>query len=575
MFGRAVWDVRPADAQRADALATACGVEPLIGQLFLNRGITEPAEAQRFLAPELARLGDPLRLPDMPRAASRIHRAIRARELIVVFGDSDVDGVTASAIVYEVLTSLARPGSGPSRRAGGARVEVRVSNRLADGYGFPHTLVARLARAKVGLVILVDCGTNQPEEIRALARQGIETIVLDHHVPSEFVAEPLALVNPYRGDGAGQGLCSAGLAMKLAQALCPDDGEDLSRFLDLAALGTLADYAPLLGDNRILVSVGLARLLDTSRPGLRRLCEAVRVTQPSPEQILQRLVPRLNASGRLGEAGPVWQLLVEPSATTAERLATRLGDAHATTKSLARQIHAEAFEQVNRLHFKHELVMVLGRRGWHPGLMGPLASQLMERYARPTIAIAFEEHLGVGSGRSPSGFNLFEALRACQGMLVRYGGHPQACGLTIRAERLEQFREDINRHAETALGRRSLVRSLVMDAQVTLADVTPRLAETLARFAPFGPGNPRPLMLIRNVTVDTSDVTPTWLTDGVSRVKLRGRPGGLVPTERYDVVVTLGLAGNEAALSVCDARLSTTRRTGLMTSHMVTRPTAL
>ena len=545
VLARSAWEVRPADPQRAAALATGCGVEPLVGQLLLNRGVTEPTEARRFLSPELDHLGDPFALPDMTRAASRIRRAITAREAMLVFGDSDVDGMTASAILYEVLLSL------------GAQVTVRLSNRLVDGYGFPKRLIKRLSRSRIRLVILVDCGTNQLEEIRALAQQGVETVVLDHHVPTEQTAEPVALVNPYRGDGAGLGLCSAGLAMKLVQALCPDDARRVAHSLDLAALGTLADHAPLLGDNRILVSAGLARILETPRPGLQRLCEAVRLKQPTPGQILQRVVPRLNAPGRLGEAAAVWKLLVESSTQTTNRLTARLADAHATTKALSRQTLAEAYEQVNRIHFKNEFVMVLGRRGWHPGLMGPLAAQLLERYARPAIAIAFDERTGVGSGRSPSAFNLFEALRACQGMLLRYGGHPQACGLTIHAGQLERFREFINRHAETALGRRSLVRTLSIDAELTLGDVTPHLAATIERFKPFGPGNPRPLVLIRKVTVEMHEAGETWLTDGPARVRVRGKVVGLTSSERYDVVASPVSVAQEVALSLCDARLST------------------
>ena len=543
MLARSAWEVRPADPRKAQALAAGCGVEPLIGQFLLNRGISEPTEARRFLAPALDRLGDPFVLPDMALAVSRVHQAISVQEAVLVFGDSDTDGITASAILYEALTSL------------GAKVRVRLSNRLADGYGFPTSLVTQVIRAGVTLVIMVDCGTNQAEEIRALAQRGVETIVLDHHVPMARTAQPLALVNPYRGNGSGLGLCSAGLAMKLAQALCPGDEERLGRSLDLAALGTLADYAPLLGDNRILVSVGLERLLETSRPGLQQLCEAVRVTKPTPEQILQRLVPRLNAPGRLGDATKVWKLLVEPSAPIAHRLTERLGEAHTATKALARQALAEAYEQANRVHFRDELVMVLGHRSWHPGLMGPLAAQLMERYARPTIAIALDEHVGVGSGRSPTMFNLFEALRACQGILLRYGGHPQACGLTIHTQHLEQFREDINRHAETALGRRHLVRTLSIDAQLTVSDVTPRLAVAIERFKPFGPGNPRPLVLIRRVAIVMRQAGETWLADGTARVKVRGRVVGLVPSERYDVVTRLVSTQDEVALSLCDARL--------------------
>ncbi|MBI4323434.1 MAG: DHH family phosphoesterase [Candidatus Omnitrophica bacterium] len=545
MLARSAWTLHPADPARASALADRVEAAPLIGQLLLNRGLREATEAARFLNPSLSNLQDPLALPDMPRAIARLRRAVNARETIVIFGDSDVDGVTASAIVSETLTSL------------GARVSVALANRLSDGYGFPTRLIARLGRLGASLAVLVDCGTNQREEIRELARQGIETIVLDHHVPMEDLAAPAALVNPHCGDGAGRGLCSAGLAVKLVQALYPDDAERLGRVMDLAALGTLADCAPLVGDNRIIVSEGLPRVLNTVRPGLRRLCEAVGVTQPSPDQLVQRLVPRLNAAGRLGDARPVLRLLVEDREREVERLAHVLTEAHQVTKTLSRQILVEAMEQAGRISCKDELVMVVGRRGWHPGLMGPVASQLMERYGRPAIAIALGDRTGTGSGRAPALFNLVEALGACQRSVLAYGGHAQACGLTIQATGLERLREEVNRHAERAGSRRSLGHTRVIDVEARLAHVTLPVAQVIDRFKPFGSGNPKPTVLISKVQLESDEDGRGWLTDQTARRRLRGRLAGLRSQERYDVVVSSVTLEREVALSLCDARLAT------------------
>ena len=555
MLARSAWTLHPADSARASVLADRVGATPLIGQLLLNRGLREATEAARFLDPSLSNLQDPLALPDMPRAIARLRRAVKARETVVVFGDSDVDGVTASAIVSEALTSLARPGT-RGGRAGGARVSVALANRLSDGYGFPKRLIARLGRLGASLAVLVDCGTNQRDEIRELARQGIETIVLDHHVPMEELATPAALVNPHCGEGAGRGLCSAGLAVKLVQALYPGDAARLGRVMDLAALGTLADYAPLVGDNRIIVSEGLPRILNTVRPGLRRLCEAVGVTQPTPEQLLQRLVPRLNAAGRLGDARPVLRLLVEDREREVERLAHVLTEAHQVTKTLSRQILIEAMEQAGRISCKDEVVMVVGRRGWHPGLMGPVASQLMERYGRPAIAIALGDRTGTGSGRAPALFNLVEALGACQRSVLAYGGHAQACGLTIQATGLEQLREEVNRHAERAGSRRSLGHTRVIDVEARLAYVTLPVAQVIDRFKPFGSGNPKPTVLITKVQLESDEDGRGWLTDQTARLRLRGRLAGLRSQERYDVVVSSVTLEREVALSLCDARLA-------------------
>jgi single-stranded-DNA-specific exonuclease len=545
MLRQFTWNVLPADPARASALARRCGIDPLSAQLLLNRGISEPSEVQRFLSPTLQALEDPLVLPEMAKAVSRIRQAIATREMILVFGDADVDGITASAILYESLTLH------------GAKVVVRLSNRLEDGYGFPRSLIKRLVRAGFTLLILVDCGTNQPDEIDALAREGIDTIVLDHHVPMDRQARPLALVNPARGDRAGRELSSAGLAWKLAQAMRPRDVTTLSRFLDLATLGTLADCSPLVGENRILVSMGLGHVRTTQRLGLARVCEAVRLTEASPAQILRRLVPRLNAAGRLGNPRPVWKLLVESREPVVNRLAQHLERAHTETKALHRRILLEAHEQANRLHFKHAWVMVVGRRDWHPGLMGPVASQLVERYARPAIAIALDRRIGVGSGRSIAAFNLLEALRVCEGLLVRYGGHPQACGLTISAGNVERFRESINQHVQDSGGRHRFIRTLAVDLEVRLRDLTTRFASTVERFAPFGRGNPRPALLIRKLAVEACAPGRTWVTDGATRVRVRDRRGALVPSERYDLVASPALDGGELVLSICDVRLST------------------
>ena len=538
------WNVLPPHRLRAQHLARVCGMDPVIGQLLMNRGIEDAAHAERFFSPRLESLGDPCQLPAMASAVARLRHAVKSREPVMVFGDSDVDGISASAIVSDLLASF------------DADVTVRISNRLEDGYGFPAALHRDVVRSGAKVVILVDCGTNQPDEVRALAQQGIDTIILDHHVPAARVAQPLALVNPYLGDGYGREFCSAGLALKLVQAMWPDSWDRVASALDLAVMGTLADYATLVGENRVIVSLGLERLVHTQRPGLRRLCEAVRLTTPTPEQFLQKLSPRLNAAGRLGDALPVWRLLVTSSDAEAQALVDVLGGAHQETKRLHRRMLSEAYEQANRLHLKDHYVMVIARPGWHPGLMGPIAAQLVDRYARPAIAIAMDGDVGVGSGRSLGVFNLFEALRACEGTLLRYGGHPRACGLTLEPGNLERFREQINRHAHVTWDRGRLGRELTIDAELSLEDLTPAVIEGAQRFAPYGPGNQRPMILLRNVTLSVDDNDQAWLTDGRTRVKVWGRRLDLQSTESYDVVVSLRRVSDTAAVSLCEASLS-------------------
>ena len=552
------WQVRPADPVRAHALAQAAGVHPITAQLLLHRGVGTAHEAARFLQPSLQTLSDPLALPDMARAVARLREAIARREPILLFTDSDTDGLTAGAILYDTL------------RRFGAVVRAQQSNRIADGYGLPDALVDTLCHSSLpGLVILADCGTNQPEAIQRLQDFGLDTIVLDHHVPLDGWAHPLALINPFRGDAPGRELCSAGLAFKLAQALWEDTaGSPLRRAwqgpdpvtgcLDLAALGTLADCAPLLGESRILVAEGMSRLINTSRPGLRWLCEATETREPEPGQIVRRLVPRINASGRLGEPEPIWELLIGEDESVLERWKTAAAKAHETTKRLHRQIIGEAQEQVNRLHFRDHFVMVVCRKGWHQGLMGPLASQLTERYGRPTIAIALGEQMGVGSGRSVPMFNLLEALKTCQDVLVRFGGHAQACGLTVDVRNLERFRELVNRQAHQALGRQGLVPGKPVDLELPFEALEPGWVEELVRLQPFGYGNPRPSFVFRRVEIDVKSPRTAWLTNGSRRAAARGTFPAIVPGGRYDVVGSPAVEGEGTlTLSVSDVRVST------------------
>jgi len=541
------WRLLPPDPERAKTLARACAVSPLVAQILLNRGLTHPPEAARFLNPTLASLGDPFRLPDMAKAVARLRLAARRRDRVLVFGDSDVDGITAAAIVYELLAiSLKIP-----------HVSVSLSKRLEDGYGFPASTIAALRRDGVRLVVLVDCGTNQRDEVEALAAAGIDTVIFDHHVPLT-PAQAFALVNPCGEDGAAGGeLCSAGLAFKLAQACWPDEPSRWESWLDLAALGTLADYAPLRADSRILATVGLERVAATARPGLRRLCETIGLSRVTADQVLRRLVPCLNAAGRLGNAEPVWRLLTTTSSEEADALVETVTGLHDQTKALHRQMVGEAYAQANRIHFKDQWVMVIGRRGWHPGLMGPLANQLMEHYERPAILLAIDEHgVGVGSGRAPSTVNLVDALRACEELLVRYGGHPQACGLTVDIKQLAVFQARVNQHVGARLGAQPLTRTLEIDGEVSASDLTGAHAmRGLEQLAPFGPGNPKPTVLVRGMALAQQRAGGVHMTDGAVSLFVKTRADGWLTQQRYDLVGTPTVSEDRVIFSLCDARL--------------------
>lgn len=544
---QAVWKVAPADPRSAERLAEALSIHPLTAQVLLNRGLADAAAAGRFLQPTLEALEDPLAISDLPLAVNRLRRAAASNDPVVIFGDSDVDGLTASVILSEVLQQL------------GARVSAHQSNRLRDGYGVPRTFLRQLKRLKGRVLILVDCGTNQAEDVRRVTAEGIAVIIVDHHVPLSEAAKPFALVNPYCGrSAAGRGLCSAGLALKIAQALLRQPAhEALHPYLDLAALGTLADCAPLLGDNRVMVVEGLPRLLQTHRPGLRRVCESTSISQAEPEQILKRLTPRLNASGRLGEASTVWRLLrgVAPAAID-ELLKANAAD-HGTTKRLQRRIVAEAHEQANRLHCRDQRVIVVSGRGWHQGLMGPLASQLAERYGRPAIAVAVNGQRGIGSGRSVPHVNLLDVLQACRSLLMRFGGHAQACGLTMHQRHLEPFRALINEQARRLHGAAGWIKRRLIDLELPLEAMAPGWVGELQRCAPFGAGNPRPTVVVRNLTIELASPRIARLSDGQRSIRGKGVFGGVLPDGRYDVLATPALEGDGVVMQVADVKVST------------------
>ncbi len=539
-----IWRRDPVRSEQAQALASAAAIHPLIAQLLINRGVETPERAAQFLEPSLERLEDPRALPHIEQAVDRLRRAIAQRELMCVFSDSDVDGLTGSVILYETIRQL------------GGRVGVAQSNRIANGYGVPAAFVQQLARSPATLLVLVDCGTNQAGAITTLAQQGIETIVVDHHVPLESqCAQPLALVNPYCGPATSlRGLSSAGVAFKLAQALYQGETERLIPLLDVAALGTLADCSPLLGDNRILVTAGLPQIVRSPRIGLQRLCEATNVTGPDPEQIVRRLVPRLNASGRLGESAAVWGLLHSGAPEDCETWLLHAEEAHHTTKRLSRQIIAQAQEQVSRIHFGEHYVMLVSGDGWHRGLMGPLASQLAERYGRPAIALAMDGEEATGSGRSIALFNLLDALQACRGLLVRFGGHAQACGLTISRRNLGHFQELVNQHARQALGPQGLVRSRTADLELPLRAVEPDWVSQLDWLAPFGRGNPRPTVMISHVTIDVQSARRAIVSDGALRLSARGAFESVVADQSYDLLTTPTIVDGELTLLVSGVR---------------------
>lgn len=505
------WQVKKVDEAGEQALAAA-GYGPLLARVLSARGINTPQAAAQCLD-EQAPLSDPFLMKDMDRAAERIHAAIENDEPIVIFGDYDVDGVSATAILYECLTNL------------GAQVRCKLPSRSGGGYGITKEALDALAAKGYTLVVTVDNGISAVQEAAHAKELGVDLVITDHHLPPEKLPDAVAVVDPKRLDDESpfKDLCGAGVAFKLCAALegCDDPAELLEPFGELAALGTIADVMPLVGENRTIVREGLSVLQDTMRPGLQALMEnAGCAGKPiTAETVSYTLAPRLNAAGRMDSASVALKLLLCENEEQAAGIAARLSEINADRQHTEQQITAAALEKLAADPARtHDRVIVVAGEGWHPGVIGIVASRLMERYGRPVIVISTENGEGRGSGRAPGSFNLHAGLCACAPCLIRYGGHAAAAGLTIEEEKIGAFRKAINDWAarEYPVPKPA---ALSIDAEVRIAELNVAAVQQLSRLEPFGGGNPVPRLAIRNAVVD--GIWPLGNEGRHSRIRLR------------------------------------------------------
>ena len=487
--------VPPADPDAAKALATALKLPLALTSLLVQRGHGTEEAARRFLRPALAELSDPHALAGMAEAVQAIVHAVRAGQRILVHGDYDVDGQCASALLTRVL------------RVAGADVLPFLPHRLRDGYDFGPAGLEAARAAGASLVITCDCGITAYDTVVAAGAAGIGVVVTDHHLPGEQLPPALAVVDPQREDDSSGAncLCGTGIAFKLAQALVPALGLPAHlplHLLDLVALATVADVVPLQEENRILVKHGLRLLHESRWPGVRALLDATGLSgkEVRAHHLGFILGPRLNAAGRVGDATDGLKLLLCDDAAEAAALAQRLESMNVERQALDQRILDEALEQVERTaNPERDAGFVLSGDGWHPGVVGIVASRVVERYGRPTFLIAFDGDIGKGSGRSTSRFNLHSALLACGDLLERYGGHHMAAGLTIRRGQLEEFRERFGDVARERLGPDDLGPEQRVDLEVGLSEITRDLERLCRYLEPCGQGNPSPVFGVRGV----------------------------------------------------------------------------
>jgi single-stranded-DNA-specific exonuclease len=493
------WSLAPSQPLLAGQLASQLKISPLLAQCLLNRGFSEPSEIENFLSPRLKNLADPFLLPNMAAAVERLLHAHEQNEPLVIFGDYDVDGVTSTALLTEVLRAL------------GWRVDFYLPNRMDEGYGLSADGVENcLKKYPTTLLLAVDCGSTAVETIQKLRERGVDVIILDHHQVSSPAPNAVALVNPQLTQNFTE-LCSAGLAFKLAHALVKRGREtglpgaaefDLRPLLDLVALGTIADIVPLTGENRILVSAGLERLNITQRPGLA----ALKKVAQSPDKLGAfdvgfQLAPRLNAAGRLETAEESLHLILARDLAEAMPLAQNLDLRNQERQKIERKIVEEVIGVVrSKFNPQDDFVIVEGQLLWHIGVVGIVASRVLQEFYRPTIIIGGEGGEWRGSGRSVAGFDLAAALRECDDLLLRHGGHAMAAGLSIAPDKIDLLRQRLNELARRSLKPEDLQPPLRLDAEIGLDEITFESLGELEKLKPTGQGNPMLQFCARGLT---------------------------------------------------------------------------
>lgn len=489
------WSLYTQHLEKRAFLAQKLDIPEPVAQILINRGINTVEEGEVFLKPVLSRLYSPFCMKDMDLAVDLILKALEGHKKIAVYGDYDADGITATALLVSLLQDL------------GGDVTLYIPSRFAEGYGLHRDALDRLKEQGVSLVITVDCGITSVEEVSYARQLEMEIIVTDHHQPQDVLPAAGAVINPQRSDCSYpfKALCGVGIAYKLGEALlrklAAGTEKKIEEYLDLVAIGTVADVVPLLGENRILVCQGLRRMSRNLRPGLQALCRVagLRSEKITARQIAFGIAPRLNAPGRLGDALLSLRLLLEKNLESAQKIAEALQQINARRQEIETKIFSEACSILEEtLAADKRSLVLLAREGWNPGVLGIVAGRLVEKYHLPVILLALEEGMGKGSGRSSGDFDITRALKKCASLLLEYGGHRQACGLKVKEEHLPLLAEKLNRLAEDFFQEERPVQKIPVELVLEPEMITPRLAECLERLEPFGEGNPHPVFAGEN-----------------------------------------------------------------------------
>ena len=547
------WNYEPLTPDRQQAakeLAEKIGMSPVMAGLLIQRGIKTESAAKRFFRPMLNELIDPFLMNDMDVAVDRLNDAMGRKERIMVYGDYDVDGCTAVALVYKFLQQFY------------SNIDYYIPNREEEGYGVSKKGIDFAAETGVKLIIVLDCGIKAVEEIAYAKERGIDFIICDHHVPDEVMPPAVAILNPKRNDSTYpfKHLCGCGVGFKFMQAFAKNNGIPFSRLiplLDFCAVSIASDLVPVEGENRTLAFHGLKQLNQSPSIGLKAIIEICGLTnrELTMSDIVFKIGPRINASGRMMNGREAVDLLVERDLQRGLTMATRINEYNEQRKDVDKQMTVEANEIVERLESQqHQRSIVLYDEGWKKGVVGIVASRLTELYFRPTVVLTIIDGMASGSARSVAGFDVYDAVKSCRDLLENFGGHTYAVGLTLRQENIPEFRRRFQEYVDNHILPEQTQQTLDIDMELDFQQINKRLLNELKRLAPHGPGNSKPLFITRNVfDYGTSKVVGRHqehikleLVDSKSAVVMNGIAFGQSAAARYikskrsfDIVYTI------------------------------------
>ncbi|MFC1643557.1 single-stranded-DNA-specific exonuclease RecJ [Chlamydiota bacterium] len=501
------WFVLPKNEMLSNSLANALSIHPVIAQLLVNRGITTVDEARTFIDPKLKNLNDPFLFNDMEKCVSRVLEAHKRKEKVAFYGDYDVDGITSSALLSLLFTEI------------GIENECYIPHRISEGYGLSKEGIDYCSESGAKLIITVDCGIHAFEEIKYAKELGLNVIVTDHHEPSEDVPECLGIINPkIKNSGYPfRDLAGVGVAFKLAHGLIKKAREydcewafniDLKKYLDFVALGTIADIVPLKGENRVLAKNGFIQICKSNRPGIKSLKNKTGIGDTITSfDIAFRIAPRINATGRIGDAKDSLLILKTDDYSKADFLANNLDSNNKERQKIEEKVYKEALAEVDeKINLEEDKVIVIEKDNWPVGVVGIVSSKITKLFYRPSFVISMDEDGCKGSGRSIDGFDLSRALEDCADILDGFGGHKCAAGITLKKENVDEFRLRINQIASKELKQEDLVKKNTVDAMLSLADINEEIVSQLELLQPFGQDNPSPVFISKKMVCDSNPI---------------------------------------------------------------------